>query len=188
MPVFALFAAGVTVSGGALGDVFSKPETLGVVFGLLAGKTLGVFGGAWAAVRFTKAELNRELGWADVLAIAALSGIGFTVSLLISELAFTDDPVLADEAKAAVLIGSLLAAVFAGILLKVRARRHRSLVGRREPRRGRRRCPRRVRGAQPRLPSADGGALRGEGGGAPQARRSGHRPRRDGRWSGMIGA
>ncbi|MDF4254287.1 Na+/H+ antiporter NhaA [Streptomyces sp. WMMB303] len=128
VPVFALFAAGVTVSGGALGDVFSKPETLGVVFGLLAGKTLGVFGGAWAAVRFTKAELNRELGWADVLAIAALSGIGFTVSLLISELAFTDDPVLADEAKAAVLIGSLLAAVFAGIMLKIRARRHRSLV------------------------------------------------------------
>ncbi|MBO8194757.1 Na+/H+ antiporter NhaA [Streptomyces oryzae] len=128
VPVFALFAAGVTVSGGALRDVFSQPETLGVVFGLLAGKTLGVFGGAWAAVRFTKAELNRELGWADVLAIAALSGIGFTVSLLISELAFAGDAVLADEAKAAVLIGSLLAAVFAGIVLKVRARTYRSLV------------------------------------------------------------
>ncbi|MFE0875477.1 Na+/H+ antiporter NhaA [Streptomyces smyrnaeus] len=128
VPLFALFAAGVTVSGGALTDVFTQPETLGVVFGLLAGKTLGVFGGAWAAVRFTKAELNRELGWADVLAIAALSGIGFTVSLLISELAFTDDAVLADEAKAAVLVGSLLAAVFAGIVLKVRARKYRSLV------------------------------------------------------------
>ncbi|MGI5349712.1 Na+/H+ antiporter NhaA [Streptomyces sp. CA-250714] len=128
VPVFALFAAGVTVSGGALTDVFTQPETLGVVFGLLVGKTLGVFGGAWAAVRFTKAELNRDLGWADVLAIAALSGIGFTVSLLISELAFTDDVVLADEAKAAVLIGSLLAAVFAGIVLKLRARTYRSLV------------------------------------------------------------
>ncbi|MGP3979109.1 Na+/H+ antiporter NhaA [Streptomyces sp. 8N114] len=128
VPVFALFAAGVAVSGGALTDVFTQPETLGVVLGLLAGKTLGVFGGAWAAVRFTKAELNRDLGWADVLAVAALSGIGFTVSLLVSELAFTEDAVLAAEAKAAVLIGSLLAAVFAGIVLKLRARKYRSLV------------------------------------------------------------
>lgn len=128
VPVFALFAAGVAVSGGALTEVFTKPETLGVVLGLLVGKTVGVFGGAWLAARFTKAELNRELAWADVLAIAALSGIGFTVSLLISELAFTGDAGLADEAKAAVLIGSLMAAVLAGVVLKVRARKYRSLL------------------------------------------------------------
>nr|WP_241266159.1 Na+/H+ antiporter NhaA [Streptomyces boncukensis] len=128
VPVFALFAAGVGVSGQALSDVFTKPETLGVVFGLLAGKTLGVFGGAWAAARFTKAELNRDLAWADVLAIAALSGIGFTVSLLISELAFKDSPLLTEEAKAAVLMGSLLAAVLAGVVLKMRAKKYRSLL------------------------------------------------------------
>ncbi|MDJ1131892.1 Na+/H+ antiporter NhaA [Streptomyces iconiensis] len=128
VPLFALFAAGVAISGGALTDVFTKPETLGVVFGLLVGKTVGVFGGAWLAARFTKAELNKELGWADVLAIAALSGIGFTVSLLISELAFSGDAGLADEAKAAVLIGSLMAAVLAGVVLKVRARKYRSLL------------------------------------------------------------
>ncbi|WP_079035688.1 Na+/H+ antiporter NhaA [Streptomyces albus] len=128
VPVFALFAAGVAVSGDALTGVFTKPETLGVVLGLLAGKTLGVFGGAWAAARFTKAELNRELAWADVLAVATLSGIGFTVSLLISELAFGSGTALADEAKAAVLTGSLLAAVLAGVLLKLRTRKHRSLV------------------------------------------------------------
>ncbi|MFG3254266.1 Na+/H+ antiporter NhaA [Streptomyces sp. NPDC048172] len=128
VPLFALFAAGVGVSEKALTDVFTQPETLGVVLGLLAGKTLGVFGGAWLAARFTKAELNRELAWADVLAIAALSGIGFTVSLLISELAFSDDPALADEAKAAVLTGSLLAAVLAGVVLKLRAKKYRSLL------------------------------------------------------------
>lgn len=128
VPVFALFAAGVAVSGGAMTEVFTEPETLGVVLGLLAGKTLGVFGGAWVTARFTKAELNRELGWADVLAVAVLAGIGFTVSLLISELAFADDAGLADTAKAAVLTGSLLATVCAGILLKFRARRHRSLL------------------------------------------------------------
>ncbi|GAA2605924.1 Na+/H+ antiporter NhaA [Streptomyces axinellae] len=128
VPVFALFAAGVGVSGGALADVFSKPETLGVVLGLLVGKTVGVFGGAWLAARFTRAELNRDLGWPDVLAIAMLAGIGFTVSLLISELAFAGQPVLTDEAKAAVLCGSLLAALCSAVLLKFRSRKHRSLV------------------------------------------------------------
>ncbi len=128
VPVFALFAAGVGVSGGALADVFGKPETLGVVLGLLVGKTVGVFGGAWLAARFTRAELNRDLGWPDVLAIAMLAGIGFTVSLLISELAFTGRPGLADEAKAAVLCGSLLAALCSAVLLKFRSKKHRSLM------------------------------------------------------------
>ncbi len=127
VPLFALFAAGVSISGGAVADVFTKPETLGVVLGLVMGKTIGVFGGSWLAARFTKAELNDELAWADVLAVASLAGIGFTVSLLIGELAFTDDPLLADEVKAAVLIGSVLAAVFASVLLKLRNNKYKKL-------------------------------------------------------------
>ncbi|MFD4997221.1 Na+/H+ antiporter NhaA [Streptomyces buecherae] len=127
VPLFALFAAGVSISGGAVADVFTKPETLGVVLGLVIGKTIGVFGGSWLAARFTKAELNDELAWADVLAVASLAGIGFTVSLLIGELAFTDDPLLADEVKAAVLIGSVLAAVFASVLLKMRNNKYKKL-------------------------------------------------------------
>lgn len=127
VPLFALFSAGVAVSGSALTDVFSQPETLGVVLGLVAGKTLGVFGGTWLAARFTRAELNPELRWPDVLAVASLAGIGFTVSLLIGELAFDEDPVLADEVKAAVLIGSLIAAVIAGILLKLRNNKYRAM-------------------------------------------------------------
>ncbi|MBB5939498.1 Na+/H+ antiporter NhaA [Streptomyces zagrosensis] len=127
VPLFALFAAGVSISGGAVADVFTKPETLGVVLGLLVGKTIGVFGGSWLAARFTKAELNDELAWADVLAVASLAGIGFTVSLLIGELAFPDDPLLADEVKAAVLIGSVLAAVCAGVLLKLRNNKYKKL-------------------------------------------------------------
>lgn len=127
VPLFALFSAGVAVSGGALGDVFSKPETLGVVLGLVVGKAVGIFGGTWLAARFTKAELNEELAWADVFAVASLAGIGFTVSLLIGELAFAEDPLLTDEIKAAVLMGSLIAAVLSGILLKVRNARYRAL-------------------------------------------------------------
>ncbi|MFD4633307.1 Na+/H+ antiporter NhaA [Streptomyces sp. NPDC058284] len=127
VPLFALFSAGVVVSGGALGDVFTKPETLGVVLGLVIGKAVGIFGGTWLAARFTKAELNDDLAWPDVFAVASLAGIGFTVSLLIGELAFTEDPLLTDEIKAAVLMGSLIAAVISGILLKVRNAKYRKL-------------------------------------------------------------
>jgi NhaA family Na+:H+ antiporter len=128
VPVFALFSAGVTVGAGALRDVFHRPETLGIVLGLVIGKTLGVFGGTWLAARFTRAELNADLSWPDVLAVSVLSGIGFTVSLLIAELAFTDDPRFTDEAKAAVLVGSLLAAVLAAVLLKLRNHTYRALT------------------------------------------------------------
>jgi Na+:H+ antiporter, NhaA family len=120
VPLFALLSAGVTISGGAVSDVFTRPETLGVVLGLVVGKTVGVFGGAWCAARFTRAELNDDLVWPDVFSVATLAGIGFTVSLLIGELAFAEDPALSEEVKAAVLIGSLIAAVLATVLLKVR--------------------------------------------------------------------
>ncbi|MCF3145323.1 Na+/H+ antiporter NhaA [Streptomyces platensis] len=127
VPLFALFSAGVSISGGAVHEVFTRPETLGVVLGLLVGKAFGIFGGTWFTARFTRAQLNPDLKWPDVFAVATLAGIGFTVSLLIDELAFAEDLVLADEVKAAVLIGSLLAAVFAGILLKVRNAKYRKL-------------------------------------------------------------
>ncbi|MEU1040236.1 Na+/H+ antiporter NhaA [Streptomyces sp. NPDC005907] len=127
VPLFALFSAGVAMSGGALGAVFTRPETLGVILGLVVGKTVGIFGGTWLTARFTRASLSEDLAWPDVLAVSSLAGIGFTVSLLIDELAFAGDPVLADEVKAAVLIGSLIAAVLAGTLLKVRNAKYRHL-------------------------------------------------------------
>ncbi|GAA2921422.1 Na+/H+ antiporter NhaA [Streptomyces enissocaesilis] len=128
VPLFALFSAGVTISGEAVGNVFTRPETLGVVLGLVVGKAVGIFGGTWLAARFTKAELNDDLAWPDVFAVASLAGIGFTVSLLIGELAFTGNAALTDEVKASVLIGSLIAAVISGILLKLRVRKYRSMV------------------------------------------------------------
>ncbi|MFJ5876014.1 Na+/H+ antiporter NhaA [Streptomyces sp. S1] len=127
VPLFALFSAGVSVSGKSLGDVFTQPVTLGVVLGLVVGKAVGIFGGTWLTARFTKAELNPELNWPDVFAVATLAGIGFTVSLLIGELAFAGDAVLTDEVKAAVLAGSLIAALLASILLKLRVRKYNAL-------------------------------------------------------------
>jgi NhaA family Na+:H+ antiporter len=127
VPLFALFSAGVPVSGGALADVFTQPETLGVVLGLVAGKTIGIFGGTWLTARFTRASLSDDLAWPDVFAVATLAGIGFTVSLLIGELAFEGDAALTGEVKAAVLAGSLLAATLATVLLKLRNAKYRRM-------------------------------------------------------------
>ncbi|PTH90456.1 Na+/H+ antiporter NhaA [Streptomyces sp. A244] len=119
VPLFALFAAGVSISGDALGKVFTTPEPLGVIAGLVAGKILGIFAGTYLAARFTRARLNPDLAWADVLALATLAGIGFTVALLIGELAFPGAAV-GEHVKAAVLIASLTAALLAALLLRRR--------------------------------------------------------------------
>ncbi|MGK4581799.1 Na+/H+ antiporter NhaA [Kitasatospora sp. HPMI-4] len=127
VPVFALFSAGVALSGPALYQVFTQATPLGIILGLLVGKTVGIFGGTWLTARFTRAELNPQLKWADMFAVSTLAGIGFTVSLLITELAFPGDPALADRAKAAVLVGSVLCALVATVLLKLRNRHYRQL-------------------------------------------------------------
>ncbi|WP_049564598.1 Na+/H+ antiporter NhaA [Streptomyces sp. SBT349] len=119
VPLFALFAAGVSISGSALGEVFTRPEPLGVLLGLVVGKTVGIFAATYLAARFTRARLNPDLAWADVLAIAVLAGIGFTVALLMGELAFAD-PEVVEQIKAAVLVASLLAAVVAAVLVRQR--------------------------------------------------------------------
>ncbi|WP_129840587.1 Na+/H+ antiporter NhaA [Streptomyces sp. RFCAC02] len=122
VPLFALFAAGVSVSGDTMGDLVRQPEALGVVIALFVGKTLGVFGSAWLTERFTGARLSPELRWADILGGAMLAGVGFTVALLVAELAFEDVPVLRDEVKAGVLIGSVVSAVCAAVVLTARGR------------------------------------------------------------------
>ncbi|WP_406049094.1 Na+/H+ antiporter NhaA [Kribbella sp. NBC_00889] len=117
VPLFALFAAGVTLSGNALREMLTDPVAIGVVAGLVLGKMIGVFGGSWVTARFTRAELNSDLSWRDVGAVSVLAGIGFTVALLIAGLAFADDIAQVERAKAAVLVASLLSAVIAAALL-----------------------------------------------------------------------
>ena len=121
VPVFALVSAGVRLTPSALGAVFTSPAPLGIIVGLILGKSLGVFGGAYLTARFTRAELASDLRWREVFAVAVLAGIGFTVALLIAELAFESDPELADQTKAAVLIASILAALAAVVLLRRRS-------------------------------------------------------------------
>lgn len=116
VPIFAVFAAGVPVSLASLGNLWTEPIALGVMAGLVIGKPIGIFCGAWLATRLTRATLAPGVTWSHVLGVSTLAGIGFTVSMLISDLAFTDQ-MLVDEAKTAVLVGSLVAACIGAILL-----------------------------------------------------------------------
>ncbi len=118
VPVFAFFAAGVTVGGwSGLGDSLLRPVTDGVIAGLVIGKPLGVFLTAFLLARFTHATLDDDLAWRDVLGVSLLAGIGFTVSLLIGELAFGHGTPAGDDVKIGVLVGSVVAGVLASLVL-----------------------------------------------------------------------
>jgi NhaA family Na+:H+ antiporter len=128
VPVFALFAAGVTVDGlEGLRESFTDPVALGIVAGLVLGKVIGVFGTTWLMARFTRAELDDDLAWVDVLGVSMLAGIGFTVSLLIGELAFGPASLADEHVKVGVLSGSVLAALLATALLRARNRTYRRI-------------------------------------------------------------
>ncbi len=119
VPIFALLAAGVAVTGAGLVGLIAQPVALGVIIGLVAGKAIGIFGGAYLTARLTRAELAPDLCWFDVFGVAVLGGVGFTVALLVAELAFTGHPELQDQAKTAVLVASLLAAVLAAVVTRL---------------------------------------------------------------------
>ncbi len=127
VPVFAFFAAGVGLGGwSGLGDALRDPVALGVVAGLVLGKPIGILAATWFLHTFTHADLDDELAWTDVLGMSLLAGIGFTVSLLIGELAYTEDPQAA-RVKVGVIVGSLAAALLASVLLRIRNRVYRHL-------------------------------------------------------------
>ncbi len=127
VPLFALFAAGVTISPETLGNVFTEPIGLGIVLGLVLGKSIGISAGTWLAVRYTRATLAKGLAWSDVFGVSLLAGIGFTVSLLIGTLAFEGTDDLVAVSKTAVLVASLIAAVLASVVLGRRNRHYRRL-------------------------------------------------------------
>lgn len=110
LPVFALANAGISLSGNAISDATSSSVTIGVMVGLLAGKLAGILGAAWLAVKLRIAKLPAGVGWRHLAGAALLGGIGFTVSLFITGLAF-DDARPTGDAK----IGILAASVAAGL-------------------------------------------------------------------------
>ncbi|HEY5853443.1 MAG TPA: Na+/H+ antiporter NhaA [Aldersonia sp.] len=125
VPVFALFAAGVAIDPALLESLPTNPIALAIAAGLLIGKPLGIFGTSWVAIKVGLAKRPAGLRYADLLALAVLGGIGFTVSLLIAELSLEDvgDSAL-DVAKVAVLLSSLTASLLGSALLLRRGRAH----------------------------------------------------------------
>ncbi|MFS0894222.1 Na+/H+ antiporter NhaA [Microbacterium sp. 179-I 3D3 NHS] len=122
LPIFAFFAAGVTLVGGdGAASVLLQPVVFAIVAGLVIGKLVGVLGVTALVTRFTPLRLPDAIGIRDLLPVGLLTGIGFTVSLLIAELSFPDTE-HTDGAKIAVLLGTVIAAVLAAALLRWDAR------------------------------------------------------------------
>ncbi len=126
VPIFALANAGVAIRADAFDAPGATAVTLGVMLGLVLGKTLGIAGAAWLASRLGLARLPEGANWPMMFSIATVAGIGFTVSLFVAELAFEAGP-LQDSAKLGVLAASAVAAVIGGIALS-RACRHKAVL------------------------------------------------------------
>ena len=122
LPLFALANAGVRVVGVNVSALLTQPVALGVLLGLVVGKPLGIMAMSWLAVRSRVADLPDGVGWAQIAGASMLGGIGFTMSLFIAGLAFGDS-ILGMEAKAAILLASLIAGVLGYLALAVVPRR-----------------------------------------------------------------
>ena len=117
VPVFGFANAGVSLSGFSLGNL-ADPVPLGVAAGLLLGKQTGVFSLAWLTIRAGLASKPQGSTWAQLYGVAALCGIGFTMSLFIGALAFPASAHLVDEVKVGVLLGSVLSALLGVLVLR----------------------------------------------------------------------
>ena len=115
VPLFALANAGVVLTGGSLREAMGSVVVLAIIVGLVVGKTLGISLATWLAVRLGIADLPEGVAWRDIVAVAATAGIGFTVALFVSHLAFPRDP--------APTIGILAASIIAGIVGSLLLRR-----------------------------------------------------------------
>ena len=116
LPLFALFNAGVSMSG-TFGTNLASPVALGVIIGLVVGKQLGVMGASWLAVRAGWSRLPDGVTWRQLYGVSCLAGIGFTMSLFITDLAFAD-PALVADAKVGILVASVLAGLTGSLVLR----------------------------------------------------------------------
>jgi NhaA family Na+:H+ antiporter len=121
VPVFALLASGVNVSGISLSEAFTDPFTVGVLSGLVIGQPLGVTLGAFLVARFTKGTLNPELSWWDVVVVGTLASVGFTVALLITEVTFASDLVALATGKFAIVFSLLAAIIVSVVAISIRS-------------------------------------------------------------------
>ena len=117
LPLFAFVNAGIDMRSLSI-DQIAQPVPMGIALGLFLGKQLGVFGLSWLAIKLKIATLPKGSSWLMLYGVSLLTGIGFTMSLFIDSLAFSDDALFAYTDKLAILIGTLLSAVFGYFILR----------------------------------------------------------------------
>jgi Na+/H+ antiporter NhaA len=136
VPLFALANAGVEIDGSSLSRAFTSPITLGIIFGYVVGKPVGIVGGSWLLTRLSGGRLRPPVGWAAIAGGGTIAGIGFTVALLVATLAFEGSQL--EEAKVGILSAALGAALITWVLFRLtallpRRTRVRALLGTAEP-------------------------------------------------------
>lgn len=119
LPLFALANAGITLSSDGIRDASTSSVTLGIVLGLVVGKTVGVTLFSWLAVRFGICPLPRGVTWSQMISVSMLAGIGFTVALFITGLAYegAEHEVFDTQARMGILLASLIASILGVVLL-----------------------------------------------------------------------
>ena len=131
VPIFAFFAAGVTIGGiNGFASALASPVTVGIIVALVLGKPIGILGITWLTTKITSAELDPSIRWIDLTGVALLGGIGFTVSLLVAELSFGLGSRYDDQAKVAIIVASVLAAGLAIAVLRPRNRFYAKVLAR----------------------------------------------------------
>lgn len=126
VPVFAFFSAGVTVGGlEGLRSAMGDPITIGIIAGLFVGKPVGIVATTFVLSRFRAFQLDESLRWPDMIGMGFVAGVGFTVSLLVGELAYGAASVADEHVKIGVLLGSFVSAIVGGAILAVRSHRGR---------------------------------------------------------------
>lgn len=128
VPVFAFFSAGVALGGWAgFTSAMTDPVALGILCGLVIGKPIGILGTTFILSKFTGARLDPSLRWIDMTGMGLLAGIGFTVSLLVTELSFTAGDPHTEHAKVAVMTSSIVAALLASTILVARNKKYKHI-------------------------------------------------------------
>ena len=136
VPLFALANAGIAIDGAFLERAFSSPITLGILFGYVVGKPVGIFGASWLVTRLSRGRMQPPVGWAAVAGGGTIAGIGFTVALLVATLAFSGPEL--EEAKLGILGAAVAAALITWLLFRAtallpRRARIRALIGTAQP-------------------------------------------------------
>jgi NhaA family Na+:H+ antiporter len=118
VPIFALANAGIRFEGVSIGEAITHPVALGVAFGLVFGKSIGITAATWLAVKSGIGKLPSNTRWSHVVGVAMLAGIGFTVALFVAGLAFPAHAELADRAKVGIFAGSAISGVLGYLVLR----------------------------------------------------------------------